>query len=40
LHASAQSRREVDKFLLKYLFFHVDGMDKLRSLKFWRQVQQ
>ncbi len=39
LPASAQTKREVDKFLLKYLFIHVDGMDKLRSLKFWRQVQ-
>ncbi len=40
LSASSQARREVDKFLLKYLFIHVDGMDKLRSLKFWRQVQK
>ena len=40
LRPASGVRQEVDQFLLKYLFIHVDGMDKLRSLKFWRQVRK
>lgn len=40
LHPAPGARQEADQFLLKYLFIHVDGMDKLRSLKFWRQVRK
>ena len=40
LHPAPGALQEADEFLLKYLFIHVDGMDKLRSLKFWRQVRK
>ncbi len=40
LHPAPGAWREADEFLLKYLFIHVDGMDKLRSLKFWHQVRK
>ncbi len=40
LHPAPGAWREADQFLLKYLFIHVDGMDKLRSLKFWHQVRK
>jgi DNA repair protein RecO (recombination protein O) len=35
----ADIRQEVETYLLDYLFFHVDGMSGLKSIKFWRQVR-
>ena len=40
LHPAPDVRQGVDQFLLKYLFIHVDGMDKLRFLKFLRHVRK
>lgn len=34
-----QAKKEVGQFLLKYLFFHVDGMSNMKSMTFWQQVQ-
>ena len=31
--------KQVGNFLLNYLYYHVDGMSKLNSIKFLRQVQ-
>jgi len=33
-----KTRKEVENFLLNHLYFHVDGMSNLKSIKFWRQV--
>lgn len=38
LHADDKTTKETGKFLLNHLFFHVDGMSNLKSIKFWRQV--
>lgn len=38
LHPTPRTSREVGNFLLNYLFFHVDGMNNLKSIKFWRQA--
>ena len=38
LRADDKTTKETGNFLLNYLFFHVDGMSNLKSIKFWRQV--
>jgi DNA repair protein RecO (recombination protein O) len=38
LSPGAKASKEVGDFLLHHLYFHVDGMSNLRSIKFWRQV--
>ncbi len=38
LHADDKTTKETENFLLNHLFFHVDGMSNLKSIKFWRQV--
>ncbi len=38
LHADDKTMKETGSFLLNHLFFHVDGMNNLKSIKFWRQV--
>ena len=30
--------QEVEHYLLNHLYYHVDGMSNLQSIKFWRQV--
>ncbi len=37
---ASEAQNEADRFLLKYLFAHVEGMDKLKALKFWQQVSR
>ncbi|MCH7859525.1 MAG: DNA repair protein RecO [Candidatus Marinimicrobia bacterium] len=39
VHPPDQAKKEVGQFLLKYLFFHVDGMSNMKSMTFWQQVQ-
>ncbi len=39
VHPADQAKKEVGQFLLKYLFFHVDGMSNMKSMTFWQQVQ-
>ena len=38
LNPGDTASKEVGDFLLNHLYFHVDGMSNLRSIKFWRQV--
>ena len=38
LSPGTKASKEVGDFLLNHLYFHVDGMSNLRSIKFWRQV--
>ncbi|UCH64102.1 MAG: DNA repair protein RecO [Fidelibacterota bacterium] len=38
LQADDNAVKETGNFLLNHLFFHVDGMSNLKSIKFWRQV--
>jgi DNA repair protein RecO (recombination protein O) len=38
LSPTSKTRKEVGDFLLNHLYYHVDGMSNLRSIKFWRQV--
>jgi DNA repair protein RecO (recombination protein O) len=38
LNPGGATGKEVGDFLLNHLYFHVDGMSNLRSIKFWRQV--
>ena len=39
LQPDEHTRQEVGNFLLNHLFFHVDGMSNLKSIRFWRQVE-
>ncbi len=38
LRPNDRTKKQVGDFLLKHLFFHVDGMSNLKSIKFWHQV--
>ncbi|MEE9162788.1 MAG: DNA repair protein RecO [Candidatus Neomarinimicrobiota bacterium] len=38
LSPADKASREVGDFLLQHLFYHVDGMRNLRSIKFWERV--
>lgn len=39
LQPSEKAGKEVGNFLLNHLYFHVDGMNNLKSIKFWQQVK-
>ncbi len=38
LQPGKKAARQAENFLLDHLFYHVDGMSSLKSIKFWRQV--
>ncbi|MFB0516412.1 MAG: DNA repair protein RecO [Candidatus Neomarinimicrobiota bacterium] len=40
LQPDNKTTKEVEDFLLNHLFFYVDGMSNLKSIKFWRQVKR
>ena len=39
VHPTDRAKKEVGNFLLKFLFYHVDGMSHIKSMTFWHQVQ-
>ncbi|UCH10828.1 MAG: DNA repair protein RecO [Fidelibacterota bacterium] len=38
LELDRNTNKEVGNFLLNHLYYHVDGMTNLKSIKFWKQV--
>ncbi|UCD37730.1 MAG: DNA repair protein RecO [Fidelibacterota bacterium] len=39
LKPDSKTSKEAGDFLLNHLYYHVDGMSNLQSIKFWRQVK-